>query len=83
MDALEIVIVILLLIIIILMLTRSINVPSNKNLTPNNSHYQDNNAIVRKPKKDSNGCTGTRYGCWPYSEIPKLNEIGSNCYYKN
>lgn len=25
------------------------------------------------------GCAGTRYGCCPYSQIPKLNEIGSNC----
>ena len=27
------------------------------------------------------GCAGTRYGCCPYSQIPKLNAIGSNCQY--
>ena len=32
-----------------------------------------------KPNQLIGGCEGTRYGCCPYSEIPKLNEIGTNC----
>jgi hypothetical protein len=34
-------------------------------------------------KKATGGCRDTGYGCCPYSEIPKLNEIGSNCRYQN
>jgi hypothetical protein len=25
------------------------------------------------------GCAGTRYGCCPNSQIPKLNALGTNC----
>jgi len=25
------------------------------------------------------GCAGTKYGCCPNSQIPKLNALGTNC----
>lgn len=40
-------------------------------------------APAQKHKKSTSGCRDTGYGCCPYSEIPKLNEIGSNCRYQN
>jgi len=40
-------------------------------------------APAQKHKKSTSGCKDTGYGCCPYSEIPKLNEIGSNCRYQN
>ena len=34
---------------------------------------------VPAPQPSIGGCSGTKYGCCPYSQAPKLNIIGSNC----
>jgi hypothetical protein len=32
------------------------------------------------PPKPIGGCEGTRYGCCPNNQTPKIDELGSNCY---
>jgi hypothetical protein len=82
MVGIEIMIVVLLLVILFIVLTGHIYIikqPVSQVVPIKNP---DTNSIV-KPNKKIGGCEGTRYGCCPYSEIPKLNEIGSNCRYQN
>ena len=75
MVGIEIMIVVLLLVILFIVLTGHIYIISQPNIHPI--------PPLPRPEPKSNnligGCEGTRYGCCPYSEIPKLNEIGSNC----
>lgn len=33
------------------------------------------------PPKPIGGCAGTRYGCCPNNQTPKVNQQGSNCVY--
>ena len=77
MAGLEIMIIILLLAILFIVLTGHIYIVNQPVVTPV--------APRLKPQTKPNvgGCEGTRYGCCPYSEIPKLNEMGSNCQYHN
>lgn len=35
------------------------------------------------PKKPIGGCAGTRYGCCPDNNTPKLDQLGSNCIKHN
>ena len=34
---------------------------------------------TKPPPPPEDNCYGNKYGCCPNSQIPKLNEIGSNC----
>jgi hypothetical protein len=81
MVGLEIMIVVLLLVILFIVLTGHIYIVAQPNIQPTPTPQP-----TPQPKPKSNqligGCEGTRYGCCPYSEIPKLNEIGSNCRYQ-
>jgi hypothetical protein len=70
-------IIVLLLVILFVVLTGHIYIVAQ----PQTPVPQPKPTPKRKPV--IGGCEGTRYGCCPYSEIPKLNEIGSNCMYKN
>lgn len=72
MVGLEIMIVILLIVILFIVLTGHVYIVGQPNIQPTPTPRPN-------PKKLIGGCEGTRYGCCPYSEIPKLNEIGSNC----
>jgi hypothetical protein len=79
MSGLEIIIVTLLLLILFVLLTGHIFIISQPTRTvlPN---LQPINPVSKK--NNIGGCEGTRYGCCAYSQIPKLNEIGSNCQYQ-
>jgi hypothetical protein len=68
MDLLEIIIIALLVIILVIVLTGHVIVVTKPVPVPNPA-----------PQPSIGGCAGTRYGCCPYSQAPKLNEIGSNC----
>ena len=35
-----------------------------------------------RPPKPIGGCSGTRYGCCPNSQTPKIDQNGSNCILK-
>lgn len=35
-----------------------------------------------RPPKPIGGCTGTRYGCCPNNQTPKIDQNGSNCLIK-
>jgi hypothetical protein len=76
MVGLEIMIVILLIVILFIVLTGHIYIVGQPNIQPTPTPTPTPRP---NPKKLIGGCEGTRYGCCPYSEIPKLNEIGSNC----
>ena len=83
MIGIEILIVVLLLVILFIVLTGHIYIikqPASPVL-PRPDTKSDTKPDV-KPNKKIGGCEGTRYGCCAYSEIPKLNEIGSNCRYQ-
>jgi len=71
---LQFIIVVILIIILIIILATHIFIISKPVPVP-----------VPVPNPNLNpigGCAGTRYGCCPYySQIPKLNAIGSNCEY--
>lgn len=78
MDVLEVMIIVLLLLVLFILLSHQsqpIPVPVP---VPIPAPAPD-----QKHKKNTSGCRDTGYGCCPYSEIPKLNEIGSNCRYQN
>jgi hypothetical protein len=80
MVGLEIVIVVLLLIILFIVLTGNIYIVAQPNIQPIPTPMPEPKPKPsQKSDKKIGGCDGTRYGCCPYSEIPKLNEIGSNC----
>ena len=68
------IIVIVLLCIALLALTmhmlRTCSIPTNG---PSNG---PTNGPTNSP---IGGCAGTRYGCCPNSQIPKLNALGTNC----
>jgi len=75
MDLLEIIIIALLVIILgivlaghVIVVTKPVPVPVPPTPTPQPA-----------PQPSIGGCAGTRYGCCPYTQVPKLNEIGSNC----
>jgi hypothetical protein len=76
MVGIEIMIVVLLLVILFIVLTGHIYIIAQPVQNP-----QPVPTPQPKPKPNQliGGCEGTRYGCCPYSEIPKLNEIGTNC----
>lgn len=74
MDVLEVTIIVLLLLVLFILLSHQ----SQPIPVPIPAPAPD-----QKHKKSTSGCKDTGYGCCPYSEIPKLNEIGSNCRYKN
>jgi len=74
MVGLEIMIVVLLLVILFIVLTGHIYIVTQPSIQPTPTPQPK-----PKPNQLIGGCEGTRYGCCPYSEIPKLNEIGSNC----
>jgi hypothetical protein len=76
MVGLEIMIVILLIVILFIVLTGHIYIVGQPNIQPTPTPTPRPRP---NPKKLIGGCEGTRYGCCPYSEIPKLNEIVSNC----
>ena len=76
MVGLEIMIVILLIVILFIVLTGHVYIVGQPNIQPTPTPIPNPRP---NPKKLIGGCEGTRYGCCPYSEIPKLNEIGSNC----
>ena len=76
MVGLEIMIVILLIVILFIVLTGHIYIVGQPNIQPTPTPTPRPRP---NPTKLIGGCEGTRYGCCPYSEIPKLNEIGSNC----
>jgi hypothetical protein len=78
MVGLEIMIVILLIVILFIVLTGHIYIVGQPNIQPTPTPTPTPRPRPN-PKKLIGGCEGTRYGCCPYSEIPKLNEIGSNC----
>jgi hypothetical protein len=84
MIGIEIIIVILLLVILFIVLTGHIYIIKQP-VSPRVSKpvSKSETKPIVKPNKKIGGCEGTRYGCCPYSEIPKLNEIGSNCQYQN
>lgn len=72
------IIVIVLLCIALLALTmhmlRTCSIPTNgPSNGPTNS---PTNGPTNQP---IGGCAGTRYGCCPNSQIPKLNALGTNC----
>ena len=76
MELLEIIIIALLVIILgivlaghVIVVTKPVPVPVPVP-TP---------APTPAPQPSIGGCAGTRYGCCPYTQVPKLNEIGSNC----
>lgn len=77
MDSLEIIIIALLVIILAIVLAGHIIVISKIVPSPLPPRPQPGPA----PQPLIGGCAGTRYGCCPNSQIPKLNEIGSNCRY--
>lgn len=80
MIGLEIMIVVLLLIILFIVLTGHIYIVAQPNIQPiPTTMPEPKPKPTPKSDKKIGGCEGTRYGCCPYSEIPKLNEIGSNC----
>lgn len=82
MIGLEIMIVVLLLIILFIVLTGHIYIVAQPNVQPIPIPIpipEPKPKPTPKSDKKIGGCEGTRYGCCPYSEIPKLNEIGSNC----
>ena len=94
MIGLEIMIIILLVVILFIFLTGHIYVVAQRiehpiplqnepkyHIVKNRANYAPKNKLEKKTK--TNGCDGTRYGCCPYSEIPKLNEIGTNCRFHN
>jgi hypothetical protein len=83
MVGLEIMIVVLLLVILFIVLTGHIYIVAQPNIQPIPTPPQPMPQPKPKPNQLLGGCEGTRYGCCPYSEIPKLNEIGSNCKYQN
>jgi hypothetical protein len=83
MVGLEIMIVVLLLVILFIVLTGHIYIVAQPNIQPTPTPPQPTPQPKPKPNQLIGGCEGTRYGCCPYSEIPKLNEIGSNCRYQN
>ena len=83
MVGLEIMIVILLLVILFIVLTGHIYIIAQPNIQPTPTPPQPTPQPKPKPNQLIGGCEGTRYGCCPYSEIPKLNDIGSNCRYQN
>ena len=83
MVGLEIMIVVLLLVILFIVLTGHIYIVAQPNIQPTPAPPQPTPQPKPKPNQLIGGCEGTRYGCCPYSEIPKLNEIGSNCKYQN
>jgi hypothetical protein len=33
----------------------------------------------KNKRQQIGGCAGTKYGCCPNSQIPKLNALGTNC----
>ena len=70
MDLLEIIIIALLVIILAIVLTGHVLVVTKPVPIP---------TPQPAPQPSIGGCAGTRYGCCPYSQAPKLNEIGSNC----
>jgi hypothetical protein len=73
MELLEIIIIALLVIILVIVLTGHIIVVTKPSPVPSPTPQPT-------PQPASiGGCAGTRYGCCPYSQAPKLNEIGSNC----
>lgn len=76
MVGLEIMIVILLIVILFIVLTGHVYIVGQPDIQPTPTPTPTPRP---NPKKLIGGCEGTRYGCCPYSEIPKLNEIGSNC----
>jgi hypothetical protein len=76
MVGLEIMIVVLLIVILFIVLTGHVYIVGQPNIQPTPTPSPNPRP---NPKKLIGGCEGTRYGCCPYSEIPKLNEIGSNC----
>ena len=80
MVGLEIMIVILLIVILFIVLTGHVYIVGQPNIQPTPTPSPNPRP---NPKKLIGGCEGTRYGCCPYSEIPKLNEIGTNCRYQN
>jgi len=82
MVGLEIMIVVLLLVILFIVLTGHIYIVAQPNIQPTPTP-QPTPQPKPKPNQLIGGCEGTRYGCCPYSEIPKLNEIGSNCRYQS
>jgi hypothetical protein len=85
MVGLEIMIVVLLLAILFIVLTGHVYIikqPASTDLPIKNPDTPPVPKPIVKPNKKIGGCEGTRYGCCPYSEIPKLNEIGSNCRYQ-
>jgi len=82
MVGLEIMIVVLLIVILFIVLTGHIYIVGQPNIQPT-PNPKPNPTPSPTPKKLIGGCEGTRYGCCPYSEIPKLNEIGTNCRYQN
>lgn len=74
MDLLEIIIIALLVIILAIVLTGHVLVVTKPVPIPTPQP-----APQPAPQPSIGGCAGTRYGCCPYSQAPKLNEIGSNC----
>ena len=70
---LEIIIIVLLTIILFIVLSGHIYVVHKNSIQP----------VIDNTEEPVNigGCAGTRYGCCPNTQIPKLNMIGSNCRY--
>jgi hypothetical protein len=82
MVGIEIMIVVLLLVILFIVLTGHIYIVAQPIVQPSPTPPQPTPQPKPKPNQLIGGCEGTRYGCCPYSEIPKLNDIGSNCRYQ-
>ena len=91
MIGVELIIIVFLLVILFIVLIGHIYTAILHNIQPIFMPQQPmiqptpNPTLKPKPKASQlvGGCEGTRYGCCSYSEIPKLNEIGSNCRYQN
>jgi len=78
----QIIIIVLLVIILVIVLAGHILVVHVPSLQQYTLPTPIKPVIIQPHIKPMGGCAGTKYGCCPNSQIPKLNVIGSNCIYK-